>query len=415
MEKVWNFKNNLSKMNFSEILGKITIYVYFVSFFIWTGGLKYSVWVGLIALILKKIRYKEKIETGPKILAYSNIYIFLGTLLIDLITYKNTHHISAHDRYNIFLMYFVLINFIKNKVELDRAMLLFGVSAIISYFGAIPDIKIYLKDPTFRIESFYDIMNFGHILATGSVFFLGMSIFNSKKKRRLFYILVYIFSVIMILLTQTRGAILATGVAQILLVIYIIILKKKIKYLTVILIVVMVLGKDFGNGLINGFGHRKVGPSNDLRVLFWKASIYGFEKHPVIGVGFGGTGPLFEEYLIKEKKVEYVVANYSGGVHGNSHNEYLAGLMRYGTVVGGYLIIYLLGLIPYVYFKNRKKIDDEWNKYYVFLPFTFISFYVSALTETVLVSKTGNILLVSISIMAVCISNPKINSNNKLK
>ena len=77
MEKVWNFKNNLSKMNFSEILGKITIYVYFVSFFIWTGGLKYSVWVGLIALILKKIRYKEKIETGPKILAYSNIFIEL--------------------------------------------------------------------------------------------------------------------------------------------------------------------------------------------------------------------------------------------------------------------------------------------------------------------------------------------------
>lgn len=404
MEQIMNFKNSFNKMNFSEILGKITIYIYFISFFIWTGGLKYSVWVGLIALMVKKFRYKERIEIGPKILAYSNIYIFIGTVLIDIITYKNTHHISAHDRYNVFLMYFVLINFIKNKVELDRLMMLFGISAIISYFGAIPNIKIFLKDPTFRVESFYDQMAFSHILATGSIFFLGISLFNSKGKKRLFYVLVYIFSIIMILLTQTRGAMLATGIAQILLIAYTIILKRKTKYLIVILIGVMIWGKDFRNGLINGFGHRIVGSSNEVRVLFWKASIYGFEKHPVIGVGFGGTGPLFEEYLVKAKKVEYIVSYYSGGVRGNSHNEYLAGLMRYGTVVGGYLIIYLLGLIPYVYFKNRNKISNEWNKYYVLLPFTFISFYISALTETVLVSKTGNIFIVSMGIMAIAIN-----------
>ena len=405
--------DKLRKNTVSDILGKFTIFTFFLSFFIWTGGLKYSVWVGLIALIIKKFKYKEKIEIGPKILAYSNIYIFLGTLAVDIITFKSTHHIVAHDRYNIFLMYFVLINFINSKKELDKLMVVWGISAIISYLGAIPGIKIFLKDPTFRIESFYDIMSFSHALATASIFFLGIFIFNSRGKWRVFYGLIYAVAIIMIFLTQTRGAILATISAQVLLLLYILVINKKIMYLAILLILILSLSSKFMHGVVEGFGHRSKGASNDLRVIFWKASIYGYKKNPLIGTGFDGTGPMFEEYIVKTNQVDYVVANYSGGLHGNSHNEYLANLMRYGTIVGGYLILYLLTIIPYVYIKNRNKINEQWKKYYIFLPFTFCSFYISALTETVLVSKTGNIFIVSLSIMAISIMKSSKDSEYK--
>lgn len=122
---------------------------------------------------------------------------------------------------------------------------------------------------------------------------------------------------------------------------------------------------------------------------------------------------MFKEYLIETNQVDYVIENYSGGLHGNSHNDYLASLMRFGLLVGGYIILYLIVLIPWVYIKNYKKINQHWRPYYIFIPFTFSSFYISGLTENVLVSKIGNIFIVSLSIMAISIMKSSKDSEYK--
>jgi len=396
----------LKKVDVSKVLGKITIYVFFASFFVWTGGIKYSVWLGVLALLIKKFANKEELVIGPKILAYSNLYIFVGTVLIDIITYSKTGRMGAFDRYNIFLMYFVLLNYIDSRKELERLLFIFTCSIFLSFFGAISDIRILINRPSHRIDSFFGIMRYSHMLATGSTFVLGMILYSKEKLKAFFYIFTYIISVFLVLFTKTRGAILAMIIAQVMLIIYFIILEKKYKVIIPIIVLLAsawyLLPEDINNNLLARFGNST--NSDNMRVIFWKASIDGFKESPLIGTGYRGAELAFKEYFEKEELTNYVMRSY-GKIDGNSHNSYFESLLRFGILVGGYILIYLLVIIPVIWIKRYKGIEDKWKDIYKWIPFTFFGFYISMLTESVLSSRTGNLLILSISLMAMCIMN----------
>ena len=145
--------------------------------------------------------------------------------------------------------------------------------------------------------------------------------------------------------------------------------------------------------------------SNRLRILFWKASIYAYKKNPIIGTGFCGLDESFMEYFKEAESIDYVTKRY-GSDSDNSHNSFLSVLGRHGTLVGGYIVIFMLLIFPFLWFKNRNNIRDSfYYNLYRIVPFATMSFYISALTENVLTARTANLYAVLLFLFSFVLIN----------
>ncbi len=388
------------KKDIDILLGKITLNVYFLSIFIWTAGFKYSVWLGVLALFFKSRR--KKLETGPKWIGNLNLVIFFGTILTDLLNYNKGINFSSFDKYNIFIMYFVLINFIENEKEVKYYLKLTLVSFVISIFGTIPSIKILLNNSNYRIHSFYDVMRYSHLLGAYIPILLGMIFFlGNKKIYKIICTLLLIISIILLIFTKTRGAILASFIGLILYILYVIFIEKKIKIAIITLFIlsstVLLLPNRYTNPLIHRFKYSE--NSDNIRKVLWKGALQGVNDNPVFGVGFKGVHNELEKIFIANGDKEYLESRF-GKYYGDVHNSYLALLVRHGYLIGGIAILFMF-FLPVYFLLNIFKVEEKYKYLYLGFLASMASFLISGLTDDVLSVKTGNIFIISFSFTTI--------------
>lgn len=396
----------MKKLNWSDILGKISVYYFFISLYIMNLGIRNSVYLGILSLIIKKLIYKEKIEIGPKILAYSNLGLYLSMILIDVYFYNVNGSLSSIKILNKFWLYFILINFIKNKEELIKCFIALTISIFISFIGAVPYIKSLLENPNVRIRSFNSIMVYSHMMAAATIFLIGGIFYSEKKYNKLIYLCMSVVSFLLVILTKTRGAILAMLGALVLLLLINVLINKKFKETALIGLIVLttlfVIPSNLKEPVYNRFRGAK--GSNQARLDLWQASIHGIQNNTLIGVGYSGTTKSVKEYIEAGGQMRY------NRYIGNSHNAYLAILFKYGILVGGYQLIYLLLVMPILWTKKYKVISKDFKEIYTYIPVILFSFYISMLTENVIYSSsTSYILIVSLSIFGFVLMDSKKN------
>lgn len=402
----------MKKINLTNnLIGKFSVFLWTFSFFFISGGLYYSVWLGIGALAVKFLK-KEKIVLGYKRIFWALLLIYLGTIVTDLLNIQvNYRKIPSFDKYSHFLMYLVFINFIKGIEDIKLIFKLLIVSLLGSYVGTIQHWKQFTIDPYYRMESFYDIMRFGHMLSAGLTLLLGYILFYKKDKTDIKLILLYLFGLVFLFLNKTRGAMLSAFISQGIMLVYYVYTTKKIKLiitaLSVSVLSFVAIPKVQRDILIERFKiNGSSSSSNQLRLAFWEASWNGAKDNPLKGVGYRGVRKYFTEFFQKNDRLSWVYESY-GDYWGDPHSTYMSMLIRHGFVLGMFFIFLSFLILPQVYISNFKSIDDSNKPFYIISGFVFLNFLLSGFTETTISVKEGNIFILAISLMMVLIKNSK--------
>ncbi|MEZ8103052.1 O-antigen ligase family protein [Vibrio bivalvicida] len=208
-----------------------------------------------------------------------------------------------------------------------------------------------------RVDGYLFSINFGYL--AGSLAFLALTLaMQSKLKVWLYFS--FVFSVVSLLLTYTRGAIFSIPI----LLMFIIFLNyKKLSFKYVVLgasvlilssVLMYKLSPSFKQRIdftYNEFsliasGHTEYSASAGGRLLLWKAATEGFKLSPFVGLTYSERETLNQE-LYKQGEVTHWVTTVS---RGHAHSQYFEMLVSNG-VLG---VIGAIGMLlaPCIYFSK---------------------------------------------------------------
>ncbi len=205
------------------------------------------------------------------------------------------------------------------------------------------------------------VLNYAHNLAFFQVIITGLIFYRNEIKKYINLIFLYIiwaFNLIALVMTYTRGAILAFVVA---IPFYFLKKNKKIFVATgaVLLIITSLTYKLLGELILRG-------GSDIERLSQWRAALAGFKERPIFGFGYLN----FESQSIPLKLKYGIEASYYGG---HAHNNYLEALASTG--IFGFLLFMLWQIFWLVEMYKR---DDLIAK--LAIPF-IVAFIVSGQTQ----------------------------------
>ncbi|NOH55550.1 O-antigen ligase family protein [Vibrio coralliilyticus] len=306
-----------------------------------------------IAYIVKQKNNIAWDLTDKLVVAILSAYL-VSNIPMALIDWGNFRYFRGASRIILCIpIYFFFKYFIDiKKIYLDA--LSHGV--LVSSIGAVC-IAIYqfFIEGRPRVDGFLYSINFGYLSCALST--LSLALFKNKKYR-IIALIAFTFSVSAMLMTLTRGAILA--LPALLLFAYLLnfkstgIIRGTIGFILLILISTSLYSfspkiKDRVDytvyeitNIINGDTQRAA--STGGRVMLWTAALEAFKERPIIGL----THPE-RESLNKQLAQEKIINDWASNVpRGHAHSQYFDMLASGGLL--GVVAIILMLIIPFFYF-----------------------------------------------------------------
>jgi len=387
-------------INTFEKIGNISIFIFALSLFNSKGVQNISFGIGILCFLILFILNKKSLDFGDKKLRLAILTMTVG--LVIFTSFSDVGLISTKkviSRYYKYLMFFPLCSFIKNKKDLKIFISIALISLLSSHFFAI---KQFMETTNInkRFAVFFDLIGYANILSVGAVFLLSFFLFHKVKWIwKMSYLLLYLLSIFLILISQSRGAYIAIIPVSL----FLLVLKSK-KNLIIGLGILVTLYFAMPQQYIDRIKTIKQieeNNSNNLRIMFWKASIYTYTQNPIFGAGYKGNEKFYEEYYKKIGKYEEMKKRYPGKL-GNAHSTYFAWLSRYGLMFF-FLMYFKFKLIPEkLYFLYKKDLDTYERAMLYSLIGGFLCFYIAGLTESQLSKQvTGYFFVTLVSLLSI--------------
>ena len=365
---VYSFFRSLPKESipnsFMRVIGIYSIFLFFILNLVTSNGLNSVSIILTIVSISYMIFYKKNISlnSNERLLALLSLLIFY--FFISSAAYHDSH-IREIDNYARFLFIIPIYIFLRD-IKL-RPILIFNAINISSILIGLFAIYFYFIDEQNRVYGFTSTATiYGNISMLHLLLSIALFLYAVKNSSSIILPLAgIVFALFAIILSGSRGPLLAIPFVFLFILLVNKVLLFKIKYVLLVLAGTLSLLYSTGisDRIFDGYNDIRSQNLNNLttswkatnsirpRLIIWQGSINMISEHPYWGVGLDN----FNENLvnqINDKKIPAIridPSNPSGGFN-HGHNQYLDLFAKTG-VFG--LIIFLLLLLTYfrLYYK----------------------------------------------------------------
>ena len=351
---------NITKEKYLKIK-EIILYLFGISFFINFDIAKVFFHIMFIFLLIDIFYFKEKLTCGNDNLKKFIIFLVFGGIIWNFCADFNYKAARAYFKINrYFILVFYLYPLIKYKKEILRNFLISLLSSYTILF--IQGINFYNTHKHlnyYRLDVFEGVMDVALLVAVVGAFSFGQIIENKSKKYKIINSLVLCMTIFLLMITQTRAALLAIIVS----IIGMIIISKNLKVILIslvsgILVLVCFLQMPQAERFKSNTFNIKVttnNMSNGLRVEMWKNAIWRFKQHPIMGSGTKQDYKLFAEYVknMPEKtETQKVYKKIFEKGFDDAHSMYL-NLLTDNGVFSFFQFSFILLILPFILIKNK--------------------------------------------------------------
>lgn len=339
---------------------EINLYLFGLSFFSNFDLAKVFLGIMIGCLVIDIFYYKEKLECGNNKLRNFLIFLILGGTIWNFcadFNYKAARAYLKINRYVIIVFY--LYSLVKNNKMILRN---FIISLTISYLTLIiRGINFYfIENKRERFGNFEGIMDVAVLVAVIGAFCFGNIIKFKELKYKLLNGIILFFTIFLLIITQTRAALLAFIVG----IIGILIFNKNIKLILAScllgsILVFCFLQTPYSTRFKSNTFNTKVtlsNMSNGLRVEMWKNAIWRFKQHPIMGSGTKQDEKLYREYvnnMPEETEIQIIYKQRFKIGYDDAHSMYFNSLTDNGLLLIAQLI-FIFGILPYILSKNSE-------------------------------------------------------------
>lgn len=340
---------------------EIILYLFGLSFFYSFNISKIFLGIMIACVLIDIFYFKEKLECGnEKLRNFIILLVFAGAFwnFLACFDYRVIRSYLKINRY--FIIIFYLYSLVKYKKSILRN---FIVTLAISYLTLfIKGIVFYNETrdtPYLRFGSFEGIMEVALLSAVVGSFSFGRLIKEKDIKYKMLNFSIFLISLFLIIITQTRMALLALIVSIGCMIIF----NKNIKVilLTILLGGILLFGflqtpqaKRFKENTFNTQVSQG-NMSNGLRIEMWKNAIWRYKQHPILGTGTKQDHGLFLEYaknMPETTETEKIYKKALINEFDDAHSMYLNGLTNNGLFFFFHLA-FIFGILPYIIIKNK--------------------------------------------------------------
>lgn len=347
--------------------------------------------IGAIILLFDIVRHREALLAGRWDAQMGKVLVIFAVTLFVSAAFSLERGRSFHEAVSTLfsMLPFFLALFYVRSWRLAAAIVgAFAVSAFLNDLWAALQVYFHLnfgwgnrpvgfsKSPTF-LGSF--------MLMTIPVLFLVPAHLFSRLPWKVFCWGCSIFSIVVLFLTQTRGAWIAFfGTVIVLVLLEVRYRKVCLVGLIVLLMACMTAFHEYpeyytraGQTLDPQF------QSNTERVLMWKAAVQIFADHPIVGIGQDEFGLVYNrDYISLQAKERPVDPNNPRSGHGHPHNNLLKVLSERGLVgIAGFLLVHGFVLLQlYRAFRRAKNPNAYMFAFAAIL--VFVGVQMEGLTDT---------------------------------
>ena len=347
--------------------------------------------IGAIILLFDIVRHREALLAGRWDAQMGKVLVIFAVTLFVSAAFSLERGRSFHEAVSTLfsMLPFFLALFYVRSWRLAAAIVgAFAVSAFLNDLWAALQVYFHLnfgwgnrpvgfsKSPTF-LGSF--------MLMTIPVLFLVPAHLFSRLPWKVFCWGCSIFSIVVLFLTQTRGAWIAFfGTVIVLVLLEVRYRKVCLVGLIVLLMACMTAFHEYpeyytraGQTLDPQF------QSNTERVLMWKAAVQIFADHPIVGIGQDEFGLVYNrDYISPQAKERPVDPNNPRSGHGHPHNNLLKVLSERGLVgIAGFLLVHGFVLLQlYRAFRRAKNPNTYMFAFAAIL--VFVGVQMEGLTDT---------------------------------
>jgi len=244
------------------------------------------------------------------------------------------------------MVYYSAVNSISKAKDIGYFSFFTG---LVCLFVSVAGISQYIWFKADRVDAFFPNPNFlGGFLAAG-IGFLLYDILSKKGTIRIFYAVSAVLSFICLLLTKSRGALLAFGIILVFFLFALIILKKKkivkepvrfwttVSILVVIGILITPLNPVVKRAARDGVYDDAAYSRGKIAVSAFKL----FKDRPFLGYGLNTFKDIAPKYRFPEGGT---IGNYTRVAH-HAHNEYLQTMAELGVLGAGLILVFLFVLV----------------------------------------------------------------------
>lgn len=285
----------------------------------------------------------------------------------------------AVDLFNYMRPFFLLLIFAnKNNSFLQAIWAGVFAGAIGLCFGGDNALKQYFVLHQRRPNGIFNNTNAlaGHLLLIIPTIFAGLYDNNFDKKLKYVAVFSLMIVILTLIITESRGAMIALVLAGVGAIFYYI---RNIKKAVVVMFIAVILGIALVSFLapenIDRFGkivqYQKLEVYNEReRVYLWKSAAMMFKDHPLAGIGLGGFNAAYNSgYMMPQATEKYLV---------HPHNMLMYSLSETG-IIGTTGLLALIGWQLFVSYKNRYK--NTRNPYADMFFFTIILLLIHGMVD----------------------------------
>ena len=360
-------------------LKEINLYLFGLSFFYNFDISKIFLNIMFLFIIIDIFYFKEKLECGNDKLRNFILFLVIGGTIWNFLADFNYRAARAYlkiNRYAIIIFYlYPLVKY--NKKVLRNFLISILLSYIILFFKGIKFYELNKNMSYYRFGTFEGVMSVAVLVSVISAFSFGSLIKEKEIKLKIFNLCIFLSSLFLIMITQTRAALLTiVGAIGCML-----IFNKNIK----LIITSFIIGSLLLFGFMQTPQARRFrtntfnvevsidNMSNGLRVEMWKNAIWRFKQHPIMGSGTKQDFDLFSKYvqeMPETTKTEKIYKEIFQNSFDDAHCMYLNALTDNGLFFLVQLI-FIFAVLPYILivnknYKYRLPLVGGLSAYYIF-------------------------------------------------
>ncbi|MBI2448226.1 O-antigen ligase family protein [Candidatus Microgenomates bacterium] len=340
--------------------------------------------VALIFIISWRFLFLNKKIYIPKSLIFYLVFLLAG--LISLTVAQNLDrgiHVLAFSTF-MFFVPFALVSAIDSKQKFNVALAIFlGTTILAAIFGFFQFSGDLLGLPQYltglsnrythnvfglpRIQStFIEPLYFANFLIAPVLIFLSASFFSDEKKNKTWFFIGFLTLLLSLLLTFSKGGIIATTIA---LIVFLILRAKivfhKKNYILLLISLLVFFISLFAVSKIGGYSWDKSyekayniifqGGSIKERQESYAVAIDAFRHNPWVGIGIGNFGPYFSGYPVNVPEAGWPIVN----------NQYLEILSEIGTIGFLAFLLFIISVFWQSIFSYIRS-HDRWIKTLIF-------------------------------------------------
>lgn len=391
-------------------LKEVVLYIFGLFIFINFGIAENLYYLMCLFLVIDIFYYKNKLECGNEKIKKIILFIVIFGTCWNYFADFNYRAARAFFKIN---RYFFFVFYLYPLIKKDKNILKnFFISMAGSYFILFLDgVNTYfIKKNAARYGGFYGIMVTALISSMIGAFSFINLILAKLKIEKFISGVIFFSSIFLLVISQTRAALLALVLA----ILCGIILTKNIKIIILTIVTGLIsLGIFWKTPQAERFKSNTFNTkvslnnmSNGLRVEMWKNAIWRYKQHYITGTGTKQDKKLFDEYVRNMKETTETEKRYKETfIRGfdDAHSMYLNNLV-YNGIFAFFQFFFALVLIPMIVLKNY------YSKYSLPILSTWITYHIYAVVWSL--NRGGSDPLIYWIMIGIILSCPINNEKN---